>query len=378
MSSTNTWFVQTSFGVTLGPMSDEVLQEMAQSGDLLPTDLIRREQDANWCPAAERSQLFNAPASDDERNVAQVPAAESLIEEAVIEPFIESQPREPRDLADIPSSSSTTPRIVSERSVAEEDLISQWKAARPPSTDEMGLVSLASEISDSSEKAIVAEPSTVEIPAVPIAPTTIGPPHDVPKLAPVHVRVRERTRSPAPTRGPLFVWLIAPLVVIVLGAAIWFWPRTQKNIYQRYLSIWNELKDKRDRASANTDLEPFVTAAIVEVNQFVDSLTPRASSDKREEQLLLFVGRDCLLPILKEPRTKNSPAEKKLVVWLKTLDDFYASTNSSLATPPTSGSENEVARPKPSAIPPVEKKPNPKKQPMSPTTMPAPPRSLGT
>jgi hypothetical protein len=52
------WFVQMAGGVVLGPMPREDLAELAQSGGLLPGDLVRKGEEGDWQPASEVDGLI--------------------------------------------------------------------------------------------------------------------------------------------------------------------------------------------------------------------------------------------------------------------------------------------------------------------------------
>ena len=49
-------------GERLGPVSSAQLRQMAQAGELLPTDMVFKEGGTQWAPASTISNLFPAPA----------------------------------------------------------------------------------------------------------------------------------------------------------------------------------------------------------------------------------------------------------------------------------------------------------------------------
>ena len=143
-------------------------------------------------------------------------------------------------------------------------------------------------------------------------------------------RVREETAQEKwdRWRRSLPSWQIAAGVVVVLFAAWWFWPRSSQGIYDRYVAIWEEWKIRRADLKDSAGWERFLKQTEKELNSSVPYLEKHARASNRENQLLLFVGRDCLQKMLAKPRVIGSPREKQLQVLFAILHEMYEPSGS--------------------------------------------------
>ncbi|HLQ45539.1 MAG TPA: hypothetical protein VK137_12460, partial [Planctomycetaceae bacterium] len=153
-------------------------------------------------------------------------------------------------------------------------------------------------------------------------------------------------------RRSLPTWPIGAVLVIVLLAAWWYWPRQQRGINHRFMTIWTELQSRRTDFKDKAGFDRFVADAQTEVNDLVPWLEKHASAKDREKQLLLYIGRDCLKPMLKKPREVGSAQEKQLEMLFNALEDFYDPLRPVKLSPAPVGDKNaptEVADPEKAA-----------------------------
>jgi hypothetical protein len=181
-------------------------------------------------------------------------------------------------------------KIVAEREAAAE-------AARVAAQPESPPVS-------ATEEASVMETET----SVPVTP----PP---PKITPV----RRRTLAPGTWDETLSRWrrsLPHPLTVLTLLlvplGVWWFWPSSDTAIAETYSSMYAKLRSLRDRPGDKSGMEEFVTRSQAQLDELLPGLKRRATSKDPDSQLLLWIGRDCLQPMLKSPRTRNTKHELML------------------------------------------------------------------
>lgn len=95
--SPNLWFFKL-YGLERGPVTWEVLQDLARSGDLKPSDLVRRDGDDRWV-VATRARAHD-PARDSAADSPvpvqmQVPAPMAVIPASIRRPSDETPPSEP-------------------------------------------------------------------------------------------------------------------------------------------------------------------------------------------------------------------------------------------------------------------------------------------
>lgn len=449
MASAKTWFVQTGFGTVLGPMPEDVLQEMVRTGALVRSDQVREGTDGEWRPASETPGLFNAvsepafpeqPAVESESPLPELPAAEAASAFSLeirragdVGPSVASsqsaskssdtlQPAAtsssllgkgrlippPAPMTSAPSESSLTPPVLAVPPVysaetppptsvwnavpdsaslgdklavespsdaasairpapPEDDLIARWREERDRTREELGAVSLAAEMNQSSRE----EDFAPELPAgllddeevdstLPESPTVSVLTDDKPRRSAVErpafldqvARLEAGPRVPVETiqqkwgrwRRSLPSWQIATAVLVMALSAWWFWPRSSRGIHKRYLAIWDEWKVRRVDPKDQAGWEQFLQRTECELNATVPYLEKHANSADREQQLLLFVGRDCFQKMLKQPRQIGSPREKQLEVLFESLHKLYES-GSGTAFEPVIGSGRSRRRP---------------------------------
>ena len=114
-------------------------------------------------------------------------------------------------------------------------------------------------------------------------------------------------------RRSLPSWQIVAGIVVVLFASWWFWPRSSRGIYDRYFAIWEEWKLHRsDDFKDKERWERFLKHTEAELNDTVPWLEKHANATDPQSQLLLFIGRDCLRKMLKQPKQVAPAAVQQL------------------------------------------------------------------
>ncbi len=350
MSSRNSWFVQTGFGTVLGPMPADALSEMVRTGALIASDLVRTESSAEWEPATNVPGLFSNSSSPLMTHSEQSRDAHSE--------------ERPPDTLTLPSSRRpTTPtatvayafdKLAAPQPPQAEDLVAKWKAERQQRTkrrhenhddhslaqqierdaNHSGVEPIPDIFADEAVEQISNQiPKTVALSdrdptpaATPLEPRqTIKRPSLLSQIAPdlpaipteKFAQKRNRWMRSLPSKP-----IMAAVIVLSL-TAWWFWPRSQRPVYNRLVAIWNELQIQRAHPLDKSGMADFVARAQTELNVIVPKLSKQTNSDDRESLLLLSVGRDCLQPMLKRPRERDSSREQQLALYFQELAVHY-------------------------------------------------------
>lgn len=370
------WYVKASFGAEWGPMSLDTLRQMAADGALAGDDLARCGVDADWQPVLAVLDQLRADAVTTSDDANETPDesddAESLTTSPpefspMTEPAVDLEPVEQarrrggalpnwsnywQDESPEPEQLVAMPRLILEEShrvqrvesteveplpdfeeaplaeqthdpeVREEFReLESWKQERQERLDR--LLKIVAEREAAAEAARVA--AQTESP--PAAATeeatvmesetsaTVPQPETTPKITPV----RRRTMALGTWDETLSRWrrsLPSPITVIVLLlvplAAWWFWPSSDTAIAETFSSMYAQLRSLRDRHGDKSGMDEFVTRSQAQLDELLPGLKRRATPKDPDSQLLLWIGRDCLRPMLKSPRTRNTKHEAML------------------------------------------------------------------
>lgn len=382
MSAAKSWIVQTGFGTRLGPMPDDALRELVRTGALVRTDQVCECAAGEWQPAAEIPGLFESESSS---HLSPAARSSSLPDEAAEpKPAIPSLATSPNGL--IPPAPPVSPRLELPRTIgpsvttttadaadlpvpetstiespviaatnsdsiadepammppvsAESELINAWKLNRSRSTEDLGMVSLAEEMTQTQ----LADDLTPELPSDLLDDESTAS-SDV--VAAVSKTSRSSLQRPAfldqvtgleagprqsveTTRQKWDRWRrslpsrpIAMILIVAILAAWWLWPRSQRAIYNRYVALWSEWKQRRGDLKDNAGWERFLRRADAELNDIVPWLEKNTRATDNEKRLLLFIGRDCLKKIRMQPRQQGMPQEKQLENLLAQVRELY-------------------------------------------------------
>ena len=255
--------------------------------------------------------------------------------------------REVQPLVELPTEPPSDDASEVRSAPPEDDLIFRWREERDRSREELGTVSLAAEMTSSSD----VEDFAPELPADLLnddddsevsAPTpaslisgrttrrrTIDKPAFLDQVAGLENEPRVPEEPLAKKwdrwRRSLPDLRIAAAVLLVVIVAWWFWPRSSRGIHDRYVAIWSEWKTRRMDLKDTAGWEQFLKRTEKELNASVPYLEKQARASDRESQLLLFIGRDCLQKMLKQPRQIGSPRENQMQTLFAVLHDMHDS-----------------------------------------------------
>ena len=123
----------------------------------------------------------------------------------------------------------------------------------------------------------------------------------------------------------------AALVLLIVPFAVWWlWPESSGNVGRTFRAMYDELRELRERPNDKTGMEEFVQRSQAKLDQLIPVLEKRASPNRPESQWLLWMGKDCLRPMLKNPRLNSSKPEltfKKLLAEWERLNGLSTETS---------------------------------------------------
>ena len=282
MASPDSWLVQTDFGTVLGPMPADVLAEMVRAQELLPTDLVRASTQEDWQLASEIPDLFPTRCLTD--------SEVGIVEAATISESADNTGTE----CIVPVDFSVIATVADQRKESARSLSPAPSHAAPSKT----------------------RASTRQKTSPDFSSWLRSPPH----------------------------WPKAIALVVVLLAAWWLWPHSQRNIHQRIVAIWDELLIRRNDLHDAAGWDQFLVRANAELDEIVPWLEQHASPQDRELQLLLFASRDSLRAMLKNPKAKELPQQQRLLVLFQALEEFQNRSRLAQATTPADQNQNDSAK----------------------------------
>ena len=125
----------------------------------------------------------------------------------------------------------------------------------------------------------------------------------------------------------------AALVLLIVPLAVWWlWPESSGNVGRTFRAMYDELRELRERPNDKTGMEDFVQRSQAKLDQLIPVLEKRASPNRPESQWLLWMGRDGLRPMLKDPRQRSTKPEitfKKLLTEWERIHEPQAASPSS-------------------------------------------------
>lgn len=254
------------------------------------------------------------------------------------------------DTAEIPASS---PPIEAPDSGSDLDLLNRWKQERDDRL--LRLKGIVAEREAAAARATEAEraakeqaepPSAADVEST--ATDADSPPQEADSdaaAAPLEsksptapakrvVRAEDWDQTLTRWKRSLPDWRIVGVLLVLPIMAWWLWPVSYGNVAETYHSMYAELRAIRDRPQDKTGMSEFVERSQAKLDLVLPTLKARANSQDQDTQLLLWIGRDCLVPMLKSPRTRDTKHE----AMLKKLLAQWDSTHGIVRTePPPSG-----------------------------------------
>lgn len=411
--SSQSWYVKASFGMEWGPMSLETLREMAENGDLAQGDVARCGLNDEWQPVAtllDRSRtaednpgdtasqvdcvseplpdtneiVVSAPPKPGNRRRGALPnwssywGSESEVSErTVVAPrlVLETEPirlqlasaldgevrsdgasptRPTVDDADeVPINRPDSnvefadleawKRERSERlerlmKIVREREIAAAEAARAAEAER--LIAQPETISgETSDESLVADAETSSLPAVSTSTRRATEQRET------WEKTLDRWKRSLPSMWSALLLLILPLV------AWWFWPSSDAAIAETYRTMYFELMELRERPNDKTGMEEFLARSQAQLDTLIPGLTKRASPNQPDVQWLLWMGRDCLRPMLKQPRQADTKPEqtfnKLMREWQRLHTPNFEPVEESSATSQAADSTSRLSNRKP-------------------------------
>lgn len=332
-SSPNQWYVQTDFGALLGPMPADALSELARTGALLRRDQVREGPDGVWRLASDCPDLFEEAAQkhrppDTLQEPASPRASFKITSSArLLDDLMKTEKKE-----DSPRSVKSAAKPIAELDFeVDVPLLAPKTAAKPPAA----IASRAVEDFKTHPTPVVTpQPQPVEVaapapPPEPVLVAVLPPPTDRTTgwEPPVPVHRFPTARAFSPRRSlwkRLLPVAVATAVVLVLATVWWVWPRQRSDIYTRYVAIYKELQERRDKAQDQAGWNEFTNRAHSQLDEVLPWLEDNAKPGDREKSLLLYAGRD-LQDLLDQPRDSQAIHQKRLNVFFEQLQELYGS-----------------------------------------------------
>ena len=200
--------------------------------------------------------------------------------------------------------------------------LDSWKRERQKRLDRLMKIVVDREAAAAEAARIAAEPQSAPVETTDEAAETEAEtpsPSAEQKRTPTRNPVQRRTMTPGSWDETLDRWKrslphpITVLVVLLVPVMVWwFWPSSDAATAKTYNEMYSELRRQRDLPNNKSGMDEFVQRSQTKLDELLPRLKRRASSKDPDSQLLLWIGRDCLRPLLKSPRTRDTKHEHSL------------------------------------------------------------------
>jgi hypothetical protein len=135
---------------------------------------------------------------------------------------------------------------------------------------------------------------------------------------------------------PLYGAAVLAAVLAVAAAAFLLTTSTSdRQIYDKFMAIWDELKLKRSQHAHSSEWLEFSNRAKKEITPLVEYLDKTASNRERAKQELLWAGEDYLLFMLGDARTQPSESEAKFAQHMQEAERILSGGAPGTGAPPS-------------------------------------------
>ncbi|MCX7423693.1 MAG: DUF4339 domain-containing protein [Planctomycetia bacterium] len=112
---------------------------------------------------------------------------------------------------------------------------------------------------------------------------------------------------------------VVGVVLLMTCVAWWFWPESYGDVPETFRAMYDKLERLRELENDKTGMDDFVQVSQSRLAKIIPVLEKQSTPNRPESQWLLWMGRDCLAPMLKNPRLRDTKPEvtfrKLLAEW---------------------------------------------------------------
>lgn len=274
------------WNVELGPMTRGDITRLIDQGQVEPTDVLRRGEHGDWL-RAEFVPEFSARFVD--RSAADKPPARKELTESSAAPSRDDAPDAPASQAPISALDEAGMNPLKHGVRCDVP-----RESHAPTAELRGLQLTSSQ----GGLRLGSEAARRNLPPA-------GSRFKLPRLALVVVGVFVVTNA--------LILLLAPDV---------FGPDHRN--YHTFLSIWDEMKQMRERGSPLLEWNAFAEQASARLAPIIAELEESADVRQPVKQHLLWAGRDCLLPMLRNAHVRRSHSEEQFQQHMNRASELLA------------------------------------------------------
>lgn len=312
------WYCQLG-GVPMGPMAFEQLKKLADDDRVKPDDQVRPENDAAWVTASSVPGLFGPPPAaasatpPDSKSAVAAPTDETAGADAQAD-------APPAPAAKTPPAPAIAPEANDKLAAWLDEEVQDTKSSAPEEDSDKPKVAKGFNLgfgkSDKAAKPAKPEKTRTKKAAKPIP----RPKAPKPKSSSPSIDFGAILSSPATkgVAGAVVIALVAYGLYAVLMGEV---GGGSQNIeaYAVYKEFWDEYTKLRKEKADAAAWSEFTSRTNQKIEPLVAELLETASSKRRAEQALLYVGRDCIPKMLTDGRQRPCKEEEYFIDHLATV-----------------------------------------------------------